>query len=355
MLQNGVKMTNEPPTGLQQNLLRSYNSEPVNDNKFYRGEGFQFLIILEMTMDYVFKGCTNQDRAFTRLLYGICFFHAVVQERRKFGPLGWNIPYGFNESDFQISVQQLQMLLNQYDHIPYTAISYLTAECNYGGRVTDAWDRRAIVTILTDYVNENVVNDLHYKFSDDNIYALPRKLEHKEVVRYIEENIPSLPSPEVYGLHSNAGIIRDLQISNLLMDSMILTLGRVTTMSEVDKTEIILLQTIDNIHNSLPNDFDIDTVKKTYPINYNESMNTVLVQEIERFQKLLNEIRNTCVELKNAVKGIIVMTPELENIINAINFKKVPERWMNKSYPSLKSLGSYITDFQKRINWLQKW
>lgn len=37
ILQNGIKMTNEPPTGLQQNLLRSYNSEPMNDDSFYGG------------------------------------------------------------------------------------------------------------------------------------------------------------------------------------------------------------------------------------------------------------------------------------------------------------------------------
>jgi dynein heavy chain len=264
--------------------------------------------------------------------------------------------YGFNESDFQISVQQLQIFLNQYETIQYEAVSYLTGECNYGGRVTDIWDRRCLMTILKDFINENVVMDPVYKFSKiDNSYIIPRRTEHREIVKHINETISNDPSPEIFGLHTNAGMIRDLNVSQQFLDAMSGTLTQSASESAWKENEKLIMSMLNDITCQLPLNFDIDAAHELYPIDYNESMNTVLVQEMERFNNLLYEIRKTCVDLHDALLGKIVMTSQLEELITAFNMRKIPACWLKKSYPSLKTIGAYVRDFVERLKFLHLW
>ena len=82
-------MTVEPPPGLKANLKRSFASVSG---------------IVAETVDG-----TTEKVSWKKLLFGLCFFNAIVQERRKFGSLGWNIPYEFINSDLEV----LKVLLIQ--------------------------------------------------------------------------------------------------------------------------------------------------------------------------------------------------------------------------------------------------
>uniref|UniRef100_A0A803VXK8 Dynein axonemal heavy chain 3 n=1 Tax=Ficedula albicollis TaxID=59894 RepID=A0A803VXK8_FICAL len=332
ILQNGIKMTNEPPKGVRVNLLRSYLNDPISDPAF-------------------FKSC-QKPKLWQKMLFGLCFFHAVVQERRNFGPLGWNIPYEFNESDLRISMQQIQMFLNEYEEIPFEALTYLTGECNYGGRVTDDKDRRLLLSLLSIVYNKDIEQE-KYMLSAGTDYYIPPHGPYESYIEYIR-SLPITTHPEVFGLHENADITKDNQETNQLFDAVLLTLPREAGGAGKSPQEVVedLAQ---DILSKLPSSFDMEEVMKAYPVLYEESMNTVLRQELIRFNRLTEVVQSSLINIGKAIKGQVLMSSELEDVFNSMLMGRVPSMWAAKSYPSLKPLGSYVSDLLCRLEFFQDW
>ncbi len=181
VLQNGVKLTTEPPRGIKANMRRGYQ---------------------EMGSTYL-DDCKKQA-VWRKLVFGLSFFHAIVQERRKFGPLGWNILYEFNDSDLETSLTMLRLFLDEQDDIPWDALVFVTGHINYGGRVTDDNDRRCLLTTLQKYYCTENLED-GYTYSESGRYYAPAFGDLDSYRSYID-NLPIQDGPEVFGLHENANI-----------------------------------------------------------------------------------------------------------------------------------------------------
>ncbi|GFS14677.1 dynein heavy chain 3, axonemal [Elysia marginata] len=110
-----------------------------------------------------------------------------------------------------------------------------------------------------------------------------------------------------------------------------------------------------DILQKIPQDFNLEEIQNKFKVMYMESMNTVLIQELIRFNRLTKVVRSSLQDIRKAIKGLVVMSSELEDVFDSMMVGKVPSLWAAKSYPSLKPLGSYVTDLLARLAFFKDW
>ncbi|KAG8459526.1 hypothetical protein KFE25_012861 [Diacronema lutheri] len=329
ILQNSAKVTNEPPTGVKMNLVGSY--APLGDEYFTK---------------------SSKPREFKKLLFGTCFFHALVQDRRKFGAIGFNIRYEFTTSDLKCSTLQLEAFLEKYEHVPYQVLEHLTGHINYGGRITDDWDRRLVMAMLAPYMTADILSDT-YALAPGELYRSPPAGSHADYLAAIAK-LPLNPHPSVFGLHENADIARAQNETAGMCETLLSLQAKVSGGKGKSRDDILADEAKDILDRGLTT-FAIDEVMRQYPLAYNESMNTVLSQECKRFNGLLTLLRSSLQDLLKALKGLVVMSEELDLMATSIFNNQVPKIWVDKAYPSLKPLSAWVADLQARVAFISRW
>jgi len=206
LLQMAIKVTTEPPKGLKAGLARTFST----------------------TVNQDFLEKVEPPEKWRSLVLSLCFLHSIVQERRKFGPLGFCIPYEFNNADMDASLLYIDRHLTQCQQtntgLSWKAIRYMVAEVQYGGRITDNLDRELFNAYGERWINENCLSQ-NYCF-DHTVtefnYHIPDYLEHQRFVEYVNK-MPANDTPTIFGLHANADLTfrlkESLEMITVLVDT----------------------------------------------------------------------------------------------------------------------------------------
>lgn len=157
--------------------------------------------------------------------------------------------------------------------------------------------------------------------SPSGTYFAPSVGPKKTFVDYIK-SLPYNESPEVFGLHANANMSCAISETNFLLNTA-LSLQPRSTGSGAKSWDSILSELAEDIVSRMPPIFDVERALLDFPVRYDEAMNTVLTQELMRFNALIMIISKSLVDLMKAIKGLVVMSCELEQMGDAMAMGKV--------------------------------
>uniref|UniRef100_A0A8C4ZUY6 Dynein, axonemal, heavy chain 6 n=1 Tax=Gadus morhua TaxID=8049 RepID=A0A8C4ZUY6_GADMO len=307
VLQNSVKVTNEPPKGLRANVRRAFNE--------ISGSYFEEHVL---------------GRPWRKIVFGVCFFHAIIQERKKFGPLGWNIGYEFSDSDRECALLNLQLYCKDTT-IPWDALTYITGEITYGGRVTDAWDQRCLRTVLKGFFSPGTLEPgyayspsgtPHHHHHHRYASSCPCRLETLTLISTILEVQPR--SSALGGGKSNDEIIHELA------DAILAKIpGTHTHRNTHTEAHTRIYTTLEHIQ----------TKTQTHTLPNRPQHKHIHIQ--------------TKTTLQKALAGLVVMSEEMERISSSFLNNQVPSHWAGAAYPSLKPLASWVRDLALRTSFIQ--
>ena len=365
LLHQSLKVTNEPPKGIKAGMLKTYST-----------------VVTAEKLDIF------EYKEWRSLIFTLSFIHSLVIERRKYGALGFCVPYDFNNSDLEASIlfvekqfqreSDLENKKKPEDMINLKTLTNVVSDILYGGRIFDLKDESLFKTIVSYYI-ENPQFKSYSNFSfyrsgaknDKNAaidYSIPENV--KEIKQYTDhiEKFPTVDPPQVFGLHSLADTTFRLKEFRELLDTLQTALPKDASGGGGESKEELIKKQIIGFISNLPKEFN----EKEYRDTINSlsfsglgsgldvPLNNVLLQEIQDVQRILLNVKRTLCDVRDALEGTLLMTEVITDCIEAFGNFKPPKIWMfDANGGEISWLSSSASTWFKglvdRVTHLRKW
>lgn len=194
LLRVGEILVFEPPPGIRANLLRTFSTVPASR-------------------------MMKPPNERTRLYFLLAWFHAVVQERLRYCPLGWAKYYEFNESDLRVACDTLDTWIDTMalgrtnlppEKVPWDALGTLLAQCIYGGKIDNEFDQRLVASFLQKLFTARsfeadfaLVSGTEVDSEDACHITMPEGIRRDQFLHWIEA-LSDRQNPAWLGLPNNA-------------------------------------------------------------------------------------------------------------------------------------------------------
>ncbi|KAL7670049.1 hypothetical protein ACOME3_004989 [Neoechinorhynchus agilis] len=336
ILSNSIKVIFEPAKGIRANVRRCLEIDTNN-------------VVNEFRL--------KSSRFGYQAVAALSFFHAAILGRKKFGPRGWNIPYEFNDSDFDYALNSLRFYCNN-NEFDWRALNYMIGEITYGGRVTDFWDLRCLRATLRRIFSNKIASN-EYLFSKSGIYHVAKCIDQLTTKTYINQ-LPANDSSDIFGLHPITDELVQKMEGIEFTESLRLCFRQSVRSTKIRSTDVNILDLCKWILIMLPiNDLNLDSAPqwmfekdKEGQIN---SLSTLLEHEIFRYNKLVEFLRESTTNIMSAINGLVVMDEQTNLDYNRFLVNKLPDSWNKISYPTTNSLRAYITNLKARLSFMEAW
>ncbi|EKM83644.1 hypothetical protein AGABI1DRAFT_50984 [Agaricus bisporus var. burnettii JB137-S8] len=348
ILRQSRLIMNEPPPGIKANLLDSLGT--ITSSKLSQGPA---------------------EKA--RLYFLLAWFHAVVQERLRYVPLGWSKSYDFNDSDMSSAFNTIDVWLNMAARgktnvdpaiIPWDALRTLIKQSVYGGRVDSEFDQKildAFVDGLFTPMAYNVDFDLiPTMVGQQQLLGVPDGTKMEHFLSWVQA-LPDREPPSWLSLPPTAERVIAIVQGNELLGKLRKMRMLADDEDEVVSTTAAKSQTAQpawmrTLHercrewlDQLPSQFA--TLSKQSSDNQ-DPLYRLFSREGSVGQKLLDQVRKDLADIVKVCRGELKQTNHLRTLMSALTKGTIPEHWRRYTVNKTMAVTGWIADFARRLQQL---